>query len=270
MGRSLYALHSDNVFNTINVGVTVASGTVSTTYGVNYLHDGFPNMSTKFTTASGRLVFDLLAANTVQGVALFNTKNFSGKTLQFQGNATNAWGAPSFSTTITSPTVWTNGFETCSWVDLRTTSPNYRYFSLNVTDGGGGLNWSIGEIWIVQTLRTWPWLDRGTKESFRSQEIEHETDADIHLFYSRVIDHKHKLETNSIIQESQLTALKTLYRNTDGRTNPFLFIRNESVNDALLVRWGKDVDFANTIRVVDRYAVNITLEKVTFGIPPTV
>ena len=90
---------SDNVApNYATIGVN--TGSEDTDYPAAYLADGRPGRPAKLTTTSGSWVFAFAAAQRLDLVAL-GAHNLSAATLE--GNATNAWGAPTFSAALTIP-----------------------------------------------------------------------------------------------------------------------------------------------------------------------
>lgn len=257
---TFYARPSDNIAP--NATASVSSGTIDSTYGVNNIKDLNPSLPMKFTTTSGRIVFDFTTAQTIRLAALIH-HNLAGATVTLQGNATNSWGSPSFSQAFTIPAARLDGFGINPWLDLRTAAPNYRYFSLNVT--GAPSVWGIGEIILATQCRTFPGvIAPGTKEEEHRLIHEHNTEYGVALIYDRGVNTR-TWEMAMTVRGSGLSEMKSLWQDAAGRAKGWTFIRDSSINEAVFCRF-RTAAIPNTRTSQDIYPVAFSLEEISQGL----
>lgn len=257
---TFYARSSDNLAP--NATATVSSGTIDTTYGVNNVKDLDPSLPMKFTTTSGRIVLDFGSAQTIRLASLIH-HNLAGATVTLQANATNSWGAPSFSQAFTIPAAKLDGFGVNPFLDLRTAAPNYRYFSLNVT--GAPAVWGVGEIILASQCRTFPGhISPGTKEEDIRQIYEHTTEYGVALIYDRGVNSR-TWEMSMIVRKSGLDEMKQLWQDARGRSKGFTFIRDSSINEAVFCRF-KNASLPNVRSSQEVYPVTFFLEEISMGL----
>src|SRR5262245_10074962 len=254
---ALYALPSDDIVTTATL---TFSGSIHPTKGVERVRDGDPGSAMIVNAATGRLIIDQGAAGVVRGVALINTK-LTGATIALEGNATDSWGAPSFSTAITAGVAWPDGFEVSPYKDLNTLAPNYRFFSINVT--GAPNPHGIGEVLLVRNLRNWPAeISPGTDEAFQTAELHADTDVLVTMRHDRQANRR-VWRVNMLMRETQLTELLVLKRAAG--IQGFLFIRDKTKPEALYVMFQQGQEIKNVRNSRDLYAVTITLQELSFG-----
>ena len=139
------------------IGVDPSSSTpVDAQYPLSNLHDGSPTEVTRWTTgAATRLVWDWGATSpptTAEGLLVVMHTLAEGRTLKVQANATNTWGAPSYSHDLVVP-AWSGFLPPNLLLDLRATTVatlGYRYVSLLLPDTGSpGVPHALGEVcWV--------------------------------------------------------------------------------------------------------------------------
>lgn len=118
------------------------------------------------TVAPEWIVIDLLSAKAVTAVILIDHTLTAGDTLiKLEGNATNSWGAPSFSTTLT----WASGV-----ISKVFGSQSFRYWRISFTKSAAGEAREIGRVFIG-TYYTTP--DGPTKDGFEEEPQDLSTSA---------------------------------------------------------------------------------------------
>lgn len=149
-----YNRYSDNLAFTATT-VTVSPGTIESGYSAEWVRDNSAAKPLRLSTKQGAVVFSWSSPVSVAIIALLHCNYAEGTTVYVQGNATNSWGSPSFSTTITVP-AWKKGrFPPQPWKDLRALSGwgSYAYWRV-ATTADNAVNLTLGEIWLGSTVRT--------------------------------------------------------------------------------------------------------------------
>jgi hypothetical protein len=253
MNRGLYALPTDN--KVYGATLSATGGTVDPLYGVEFAQDKRPDTTLRFSTPNAGVTVTLPGSEIIQGAAFINTRGFAGKTITFAGQP------------VAAPIAWANGFEDASWIDLRDAPITASSFVLNVA--GSGIDVSIGEIWVVTNLRTWPYITPGADDDQKAFNINHRTEANVSLTYSQQVDMSYILKVSSLVTRDELTAMKQLHASIDGQREPFLFIRNEQVNEAHLMQFTVGTGITSAWRAIDRFVINMSLEKMSYGVAIT-
>src|SRR3990167_2126369 len=231
---SLYALPADDLATTAVITASAEdSGYVAANLAQAY--DANLNRPAKLTTTSGNWVLDLGTAQTINYAALVYHNLDAALDVKLEGNATDSWGAPSFSQAFTIPTWqaddWTlSPYITCS--GTRT----FRYWRLLV-NAANSLTVDVRRLMLLSTLRTFPAdIRMGYKISELHRDIGQETDLGIPTFYDlggkeRMIDG----ETPTV--GTAVETFRELRRAVSGHVKPWLFIPDSRVNDAWYVRF---------------------------------
>jgi hypothetical protein len=255
---ALYQLPGDNL--AAGVTPTVSTGSIDAAYPAANITDGNPAKPAKFTGAAGSLVFDFGAAKAMRFVAVFN---HSCSAITLQGNASDAWGAPSFSQAFSILAAREDGFSFNPWQDLTVPAPSYRYWRLVFTAASIV---AVGEVWFSLTVRTWPnsALNSGGTTGESHPVVEQRTRAGVALLYDGLTTTR-SIKVPQTTVDTDRAALATLWRSSHGRAKPFVFVRDTTIADAMLVR------LAST-RETLKFSVNadtetLTLEELSPGLP---
>ena len=259
--RVLLQYPSDNIAGSYAT-VGVNTGTEDPDYPAAYLVDGRPGRPAKLTTNAGSWVFDFGAAQAVEMVAL-GPHNLSAATLE--GNATNDWGSPAFSASLTIPNATADGHSVNVWRDLAALGspvPSYQFWRLVVS---GPVPCAVGELWLGSTLRQ---TDRGYALGFTIEEtqptIAHETEFLIPLVYV-LGSRQRRLSLTFRCRAAGALALREWYRAMQGPGRTGLFVPDASVNDAWWVRHAGD--YAEQVPYPEARDVSMTLVEHATGVP---
>ena len=126
--------------------ITLTVGTPATGYGTDKLSNFYPDDPFKVESTTFRIVLDFGSAVAPKLAAVIHHNLVPGyDDLFLQGNATNVWTSPSFSQAFAAASYLGDDFPVNLSMDLRTTSPSYRYWSLAATTANS-VNISIGEF----------------------------------------------------------------------------------------------------------------------------
>lgn len=253
---------SDNVAGSYTA-IGVNTGTEDTDYVASYLADGRPGRPAKLTGTSGSWVFSFSAAQRVDVVAL-GPHNLTAATLE--GNATNSWGAPSFSAALTIPSASVDGHSVNAWRDLTTASgynaSGFQYWRLVVTSASPC---AVGELWLGATkrlaTRNYQW---GFTVTERHAVIAHETEFLVPLRYA-LGSRQRGLDLNFRTTDAGALALTEWYRSLRGPGLTGLMVPNTETNDAW---WVSQVnDYSENVVYHNVRDVAMTLVEHATGVP---
>jgi len=258
----LYQYPSDNVsgdYATIGVN----TGTEDPDYPAAYLADGRPGRPAKLTTTSGSWVLAFGAAQRIDLVAL-GAHNLTAVTLE--GNATNAWGGPTFSQALTIAPATADGHSVNAWLDLTTKTGysvgGFQFWRLVVS---GAVACAVGELWLGSTVRQ---TDRGYALGFSIEEtqptIQHLTEFLIPLVYA-LGSRQRRLALTFRCRAVGALALREWYRSMQGPGRTGLFVPDASVNDAWWVRQAND--YTEAVPYGEARDVSMTLVEHATGVP---
>ena len=262
MSAVLYQYPSDNIAGAYAT-IGVNSGSEDADYPAANLVDGRPGRPAKLTTASGSWVLAFGGATRIDIVAL-GAHNLTAATLQ--GNATNAWTAPTFSQALTIPAVTADGHSGNAWLDLTTKSgysaSGFQYWRLLVTSAA---NCAVGELWLGSSIRQ---MVRGYLFGSSLEEthpnITHLTEFLIPSVYA-LGSRQRRLRVVFRVGEPDAAVLLEWYRALWGPGLTGLFVPDTDTNVAWWIRQAEDY----TETVVERNVrdVAMTLVEHATGVP---
>lgn len=266
MANLQYQHYSDNMAPSATVAVN--TGTEDAAYPAANLKDRNPARPGKLTTTTGSWTFNFVAAQRVDIVALLMHNLAAGLSVRIQGNATNAWGAPTFDQAITIPTYREDGFPINPWLDLTTlagySAAGFAWWRIVVV-GVNAAAVAIGDVWLGKLKRTLsPNINWGETQDEDRRLIEHSTDHGVDTIYDLGVTRR------SIIGEvdapdATRDALRTWWRDSRGRAQAFLIMPDGAVNDAWLVRW-TEAKQAIRFDLTDRNTVQLNFLEVSRGL----
>ena len=267
----IYQHYTDNVAK--NAVITVDVGTEDADYPATLLVDDNPAHVAKIVTSfpnPGAWVFDLGTATAVDLVGLIHHDFDAGADVRIEANASNSWGSPPLSESITIPTWRGSGvtrWPVNPWLDLSGISPNaYRYWRLSIASNSQSLE--LGQIWLGGTLRQLgPRNYRLGFQVNRSQPvIESLTAWKVASIYSRgTTIWSFTAELNPT--DAEFADLLAQWHSCGGRTYPFLIVPDPTVNECFLVRW-KTTEQQLTQTFYNFGTVTLELEEVARGVRP--
>lgn len=266
MARALYAKWSDNVAPNAT-GVAVNSGTEDPDYPAANLNNQVLALPAKLSTTTGAWVFTFSGLQRVDLVAIPHHNLAAGLEVRIQGNATDNWGAPSLNTTITIPAYRGDGFPPGAWKDLTGvagyTTAGYQYWRLVVV-GVNTANVAVAELYLVARKRTLnPNVNWGVRFSESRPIIENRSDYGVSTIYDLGVTFR-KLAGEVDTSDAGRADIQALFQDCRGRARQFLFIPDEDLNDAWVVRWTSDLD--PTLNQIDRNTIPLAFDEVSRGL----
>jgi hypothetical protein len=242
--RLVYVLPGENLSPVANGGGSdwvVNTGTGDAAYPATNLGDLNPAKPAKLTTTTGSWVRDLGSAKTIEIASLVMHNLTPGLEVRLQGNATNAWGAPTFNQTFTIPAYHEDGMPVNPWMNLKDLGVgiSFRFWRVVVV-GVNAAAVAIGDIILGRTLSQFPVnIHWGFTETDEHPMIAHKTTHGVELIYDLNTKIRHvngEVETT----DAGYTAFKSLHRAARGKVLPWLMVLDPAINDAMLVRFEKE------------------------------
>lgn len=252
-----------------NATITVQTGTVDPEYPVTNLVDGNPAKPAKILETSGAWKFAFTGAQRIDFLAIPHHNLTAGLEVRIQGNAADAWGAPTLNALITIPAWRTDGWPVGPWLDLTGVAGyavgGFQYWRLVVV-GVNAAPVAIGQVWLGAALRTLsPNLSWGAREGEFHKITEHETDFGVVLSYDFGLLRR-TLTGEVDATDAAKTAVLTWWQSTNGRARPTIIVPDGTVNEALMVRWAEPkIDV--TRNVIDRNTIPLAFQEVSRGLP---
>lgn len=220
--QALYAKYSDSVLSQATVSLT--SGTAADAFPLSQLYDGRPDKIFRATGTACTIRATFGGSKTIQGIALIH-HNLHGLTLTLTNNGGMA------SQNIVVPTASEDGFPIHPWWDGRLVANNAAtQWNLAIT--GAAANVGIGELLLIETLRTLP-IRWGPTEGEDHPAIIHTTERGVKLKSSRSV--RMRELSGAVLLESDRAEMASLRRGTLGQMRGFLLIPDSTKNDALMV-----------------------------------
>jgi hypothetical protein len=233
-----YALPADDLAPT---ATTVTASAEDPGYPADLLIDPNPAHPAKLTTTSGDWVLEFSTAIAPVAAVLVYPQLDAGLAVQLQGNSSDSWGAPGFSQGFTIPGPHEDGASISPYLEL-TGTPSYTYWRLNVS-GTNSVPVGIGRLMLLSALRT---FEDGTSVQWGVEEaedfgiVEMATELGVETIYE-LGNTRRSLQGQMLLRQAGATQFLTLRRATKGRSEPWLLIPFEDVNDAYLVRWSERI-----------------------------
>jgi len=262
----IYQRASDQVADSATI--TVQTGTENTTYPSAGLVDSNPAKPAKLVETSGAWLFSFAAAQRVDLIAIPHHNLTAGLQVRIQGNAADAWGAPTLNALITIPAWRADGWPIGPWLDL-TQDANYavggfQYWRLVIV-GANAAPVAIGQVWLGETLRRLsPNVDWGVQEAEEHKVIEHETDFGVVMLYDLALLRR-TFSGDLDATDAARELVRSWWRSTNGRARPFILITDGTVNEALFVRWATS-RLETDLEFLDRNTMKLAFQEVSRGL----
>lgn len=269
---AIYQKYSDNVAK--NATITIETGGAAPTgYEATNLVDDNPAKVAKISATTGAWLFDFGSAQRVDLIALIHHDFDAGADVKIQGNASNSWGTPSFEASLTIPT-WIAAGTTRRWpvnpyLDLTGQSgysaSGFRYWRLVITSNSQNLE--LGQVWMSPTIRQFVRNHRWDYGVERQRLLtENQTAFGVSTAYTRLTDrYRQSFVINAT--NADATDLRAQWADVDGRTYPWLWVPDPTVNACYLVRWASD-SIQETHTFVNYRTFELAVEEVARGLRP--
>lgn len=226
--------------------ITVPAGTVSadSNYGLASLYDGNPARPCKFTgspVVAVAILFDYGAPQRVDGFVMPAHNLDAAQDVRFQGNAVDAWGAPSVDAAVPIVADDLDGHSSQPWVDVTAqagyTTAGYRYWRLYIP--AGSANPELGEAILVSQWRAFSRELRAdlVRTVARGYISSLETSYGVRSYYDQTVKQAQIVGT-FLGRDADLTDVRALLDDAGGPVLPFVVIVNSTVQTqgGLLVR----------------------------------
>lgn len=244
MAKTYYQRRSDNIAGAATITIQTGVAPPDADYEPAALIDNNPAKVAKIDSTTGAWLFDFGSARRIDLVALIHHNFDAGADVKIQGNATDSWGAPTFSAAITIP-AWlgtgTTRWPVNPWLYLVTktgySAAGFRYWRLVVT--GNSQNLQLGEIVLSSAVRELnPNTRWGFKETTIRRIIEAQTAYGVSTIYSRG-NRQWKLDADHPMSPTLHAEIQAHWEDADGRSYPWLLVPDILVNVCYLVRWAE-------------------------------
>jgi len=234
----LYGLPSENVAAAYDALVAT---TEDPDYPAAYLADLNLARPAKLTGSSGSFVWDFGTAQRVDWIA-FGPHNLAGGSALFQGNASDSWGAPTLSATVTIPADLRDGQSVNPFRDLTSvtgyTTGGFRYWRLAVATTGVAV--AIGEVWLASRKRELRNLRLGGAFMRSRPVVEHRTLYGVSTVYDLGVLYR-TIAGDYLYTSTAAADVFTWWHDCHGRTLFSPIVIDQAINDALFVRFTEDM-----------------------------
>lgn len=251
---TLYGRPSDNICASATLSLT--TGAAAAGYPLTNLQDLRPDTPFKCTGVNATIVCTFGAAKTLQAIALAH-HNLYGLTITVTNN-----GGVMASQNLVVPAVSNDGLPVNPWIDLRSVAGNSAAV-WTITIAGAAANVAIGELLLIQTLRSMP-LRYGCEIVERHPALTHRTEYDVKLSYGMGL--RYRRMTGMIEKESERASLLALHRDARGTLKPWLFILESDVNDAMFVAFDDTSEWAHQRQTPAHTPSQVKIEELIAGL----
>lgn len=262
----IYSLYSDNVAP--NAAWSVDTGTEDATYPAANIADRIVAKPAQLSTTTGSWTGDFSAAQRADWFALLIDNLTPGLTVRYQMHTAASWGTPDLTTTITIPSRLGDGFPPGAWKDL-TGVAGYtvggKQFHRLLIEGVNAEAVKVGELAIISTKRTLnPNLNWPVRRSEQRPIIENVTDYGVSTIYDYGVTRR-RIEGSLDVTDTVRDQMLEWWRDARGRARPFVLVPDEDVNEAVMVRFARDmVDVDQQLN--DRNVISLAFEEVSRGL----
>lgn len=272
-GALKYARPSDNV---TGLAVVTCDQAVSTdpNYGLSSLYDDNPARPCKILSVGpARVVFDFGSARRIDGFALPNHNLADGTACTVAMNATNAWGAPSLSVTMTVGAARPDGHRASPWADLTAaggyTPSGYRYLSLYVPAQAADIK--LGEVMALGELRTFSQYTQFGTRGINIPFLESlTTEYGVQRVYRRRVSQRtldYRIRGNA----ADADALRALLEDAGGLALPWFVVNDSDVktDGGLMVRFTRETAARLTVSEewFDLDEIRFSVEELSRSVP---
>lgn len=250
MGNSVIVYPTENYASSATV--TATSGAFNSTYPGTYANNLNPSKPVKMTGTSGTIRFTFGSSTTLAAIALIN-HNLAGATVQLSN------GAGMATQTVTIPSNTSDGQCINPFKDFSSAS-NRASTTWDLAISGATSPIAIGEVVLANQLRDllWRWELEADREYLV---ITHETFGGSSLKYNKRIRRRGARSSGPRIN----SVVHTLHQGAQGSVNPFLFILDNSINDAMFVQLTDKLEWTHYSR--NHVEGRVAVREVSSGPP---
>jgi hypothetical protein len=246
---TLYCLPSD--IKSYDATWSLTSGSADSAFPLTNLNSRYAHLVSK-TTGTSATYRGTISSASLQAIAIINC-NLAGLTLTITNNN-------SLSTSLVIPSAPADNLSINGWVDLRSITTAATQW--NVAISGAAANIAVGKILLIGTLRTMLIRWGVTAAEMKPTRV-FRTEYDIALGTRMGVRYRAFVPT--ISRESERTAYTALRRGSEGPTQPFLFVLDESVNDPAYV-WFPEPSWEHSRNTVLHTEWSDRLEEANVGL----
>jgi len=258
----IYQRYSDNAAR--RVLPIVNTGVEDTQYPASNLIDDQPSIPAKLLTTVGSWVWQFLIPQTVEFVSFFHHNLHPSVDVRIQGNNMNVWTAPSLDVPFVIPPPHSNGFRPAPWLDLSNMGPSYLFWRLVIASDNPDLI-AISEVWLGENLRV---LEPGIRWEHKEEDwiptITHRTIYGVRMSYGLNVEVR-KLQGETPATEASLADIREWWWDARGMERPIVIVKDDSINEALLVTFAKDTLSADR-EFTDFTPLSLEFEEISRGL----
>lgn len=275
MNAAVWHKYSDEVAKLATISIETGTPPDDlVNYGPNSLVDDNPARVAKIESTTGAWLFSYAAKQIIQDIGLIHHDFDAGANVKIQGNATNSWGTPAFSASITIPAwrgVGLRRWPTNPWLNLTTQvgydATGFKFWRLVIT--GNSQNLQLGQVSFNQTLRRLdPDLAWNFQRILQKRYIENLTSYGVSTVYSRGTNEWRLDATHRMTDAMELSMVDQWFDN-DGHAYPWMFVPVDGTNECFFVRW---VAFERSHNILERGIIDhkFSVQEVSRGLRPGV
>lgn len=255
-----------------NLNPTVTGTTSNSAFPAANLVNQNPGHPAKLAGTTGDFVLDFTTATRIDIIGLIQHNLSTGLgNVRIQGNATNSWGAPTFSQLITIPAGNQDGHSINPWLDLTPlagySASGFRYWRL-VFGTANSAPISIGELAMVGVKRQFSrgisWGSTRRRKHFGAFDY---TDGGLKLGYGfgtrvRILSGQTE-PTDTEVKDS----LQEWFDSARGDQRPFLIVPNSDENDSWFAKF-VEPEIEHTRDAWNKNTLSFEIEEVGRGVAP--
>lgn len=230
-------------------------------YPAAYLYDGNLARPAKMTTTSGSWVFNFGSPQRVDLFAFGPHNLDAGLAVQLQANASDSWGAPTISASVTIPSDREDLQSVNPWLDVTGVSgystSGFQYWRLNIS-GSNSAAIAIGEVALYSQHTTIRNFRVGVDEVESQAAVTHATLYGVETVYALGVVRR-RLTGETFLTAAQIATLQSVYRGGNGHNDWHLIVLEDTVNDARFVRFdGETLSFSRLGNGIHRVPLSMT------------
>lgn len=246
---------------------TITASSADADYPATYLVDQNLARPARLTLATGDWVFDFGVAQRIDMLA-FGPHNLTAALggVLFQGNASDSWGAPALSTTLTIPSYREDGQSVNVWKDLTGVSgystTGFRYWRLRVGTANAAVI-AVGEVALYSQKTTMRNFRIGVMDVDRVPAVIHSTTYEVDTTYHLGVARR-RLAGDIVLTSAELASVQTWFRGGNGQARWHTVVLEIAVNDARFVRFDGDLGFSRMGN--GHFGVALSMTEVSRGL----
>lgn len=251
---------------------TVTGTTSDSAFPAANLVNMNPGHPAKLAGTTGDFVIDFTTAVRIDIIGLIHHNLAAGlANVRIQGNATNSWGAPTFSQLITIPARNQDNHPVNPWLDLTGlagySAGGFRFWRLAFGTANSAVI-SIGELAMVGVKRTFArgisWgSDRGRKHLGAYDY----TDGGLKVGYGFGTRVRHLVGQTEPTDTEARDSLQEWFDSARGDQRPFLLVPNTDENDSWFAKF-RESELAYTRDAMNKNTFPFEIEEVGRGVAP--